>query len=166
MGLFPKTFVFNCSTYIANLKVDKFGCNNQWDILFNKMAYTAKDPCPPTWRFMYLTETKSWKWEGEGGEGGEKVSLMTHASARGMGKKRPFLHPSIVESGSGLAKDPLCTNFFTPFPKFLVSFLCLQLDHGQVTVTASMKSCLLKWKCSWNHYYSIYYDWVVYSWVY
>ena len=33
----------------------------------NKMAYTAKDPCPPPWRFLYLTETKSWKWE-EGGE--------------------------------------------------------------------------------------------------
>ena len=35
--------------------------------------------------FIYLTETKSWKWEGEGEEG-EKVSLKTHATARGMGK--------------------------------------------------------------------------------
>ena len=30
-------------------------------------------------------ETKSWKWEGEGEEG-EKVSLKTHATARGVGK--------------------------------------------------------------------------------
>ena len=41
------------------------------------MAYTAKDQCPPR-RFLYLTETKSWKWEGEEEEGGgEKVSLKT-----------------------------------------------------------------------------------------
>ena len=54
----------------------------------NKMAYTAKDP-HPTQRFLYLTETKIWKWEegdGEEEEGGEKVSLKTHATARGMGK--------------------------------------------------------------------------------
>ena len=44
------------------------------------MAYTAKDPQ----RFLYLTETKSWKWEEEGGE--EKVSLKTHTTLRGMGK--------------------------------------------------------------------------------
>ena len=54
------------------------------------MAYTAKDPRPP-WHFLYLRKTKSWRWEegGEGeeeGEGGEKVSLKTHATARGMGK--------------------------------------------------------------------------------
>ena len=47
----------------------------------NKMAYTAKDP----WRFLFLRETKSWRCE-EGG--GEKVSLKTHATARGVGKKR------------------------------------------------------------------------------
>ena len=54
------------------------------------MAYTAKDPLPPPQHFLYLTETKSWKWEGEegkeGGEEGEKVSLLTHATARGVGK--------------------------------------------------------------------------------
>ena len=56
--------------------------------MINKMAYTAKDPMPPPlppWRLLYLTETKSWKWEGEGEEG-EKVSLKTHATARGVGK--------------------------------------------------------------------------------
>ena len=39
---------------------------------------------------MYLTETKSYKWkEGDGEEeGGEKVRLLTHATARGMGKKQ------------------------------------------------------------------------------
>ena len=49
---------------------------------------TAKDLCPPQC-FLYLRETKSW-WceEGDGGEGGgeEKVHLLTHATARGMGK--------------------------------------------------------------------------------
>ena len=65
--------------------------NKMTELMFevneNKMAYTAKDPCPP-WRFLYLTETKSWKWEGgeeEEGEG-EKVSLLTQATARGVGK--------------------------------------------------------------------------------
>ena len=49
------------------------------------MAYTAKDPCSPQ-HFLYLRETTSWRWEeGEGG-GGKKVSLKTHATARGMGK--------------------------------------------------------------------------------
>ena len=46
---------------------------------------TVKDPRPP-WRFLYLRETKSW-WCGEGEEEeGEKVSLLTHSTARGMGK--------------------------------------------------------------------------------
>ena len=49
----------------------------------NKMAYIAKDPRPP-WHFLYLRETKSER-SGEG-EDGEKVSLKTHATARGMGK--------------------------------------------------------------------------------
>ena len=35
------------------------------------MAYTAKDPHTPPRRFLYLTETKSWRCEEEGGEGGE-----------------------------------------------------------------------------------------------
>ena len=43
------------------------------------MAYTVKDPCPPQC-FMCL----SWRYE-EGEE--EKVSLLTHTAARGMGKK-------------------------------------------------------------------------------
>ena len=54
-----------------------------WGLWVNKMAYTAKDPCHP-WCFMYLTDTKSWRCEG--GEG-ENVHLLTHATARGMGKK-------------------------------------------------------------------------------
>ena len=56
----------------------------------NKMAYRAKDPHPPPpRRFLYLRETKSWRWEGGGEEGeGEKVSLLTHATARGVGKKK------------------------------------------------------------------------------
>ena len=57
------------------------------------MTYTAKDPRPPR-RFLYLRETKSWRWEGGGEEAGEegegeKVSLLTHATARGVGKKHP-----------------------------------------------------------------------------
>ena len=40
---------------------------------------------PPPRRFLYLTETKSCKWEGGGEEEGEKVSLKTHATARGVG---------------------------------------------------------------------------------
>ena len=39
------------------------------------------------WRFLYLRETKSWKSEER--EGGENVHLLTHAPARGMGKKYP-----------------------------------------------------------------------------
>ena len=58
----------------------------------NKMAYTAKDPRPPSplWHVLYLRETKSW-WCGEEDgeeEEGTKVSLKTHATARGMGKKK------------------------------------------------------------------------------
>ena len=59
--------------------------NKQYE---NKMAYTAKDP-PPPWHFLYLRETKSLRWDkGEEGEEGEgkKVSLLTHATAMGMGK--------------------------------------------------------------------------------
>ena len=70
------------------------------------MAYTAKDPCPPPWCFLYLTETKSWKWEKGGGdgeeeEGGEKVSLKTHATARGVGKKTCY--PTFFHSNSTLS---------------------------------------------------------------
>ena len=42
----------------------------------------SEGPTRP-WCFMYLRETKSW-WCGE--EEGEKVSLLTHSTARGMGK--------------------------------------------------------------------------------
>ena len=80
------------------------------------MAYTAKDPCTarrflylretkswrceergeeeqdgihsqrptPPWHFLYLTETKSWRCEGKGNK---NVHLLTHAPARGVGKK-------------------------------------------------------------------------------
>ena len=60
------------------------------------MAYTAKDPHPP-WCFLYLTETKSWKWEGEEGE---KVSLKTHATARAWVKSQS-VHPHRYASGRG-----------------------------------------------------------------
>ena len=54
------------------------------------MAYTAKDPRPPPPPplrcVLYLRETKSW-WCGEEGE---KVSLKTHATARGVGKNKQF----------------------------------------------------------------------------
>ena len=53
---------------------------------------TAKDPCPPPRRFLYLRKTKSW-WCGEGEEG-EKVSLKTLATTRGMGKNMWTLDPS------------------------------------------------------------------------
>ena len=46
----------------------------------NKIASSATDTHAP-WRFMYLRETKSWWCEGE-----EKVSVLTHATARGVGK--------------------------------------------------------------------------------
>ena len=55
------------------------------------MAYTANDPCP-TQSFLYLREEekvgggKKEKKKKEGEGGGEKVSLKTHATARGMGK--------------------------------------------------------------------------------
>ena len=47
-------------------------------------------------RFLYLRETKSWRWEGEEGEEeggeegeGEKVSLLTHtATLAGVGKNK------------------------------------------------------------------------------
>ena len=52
----------------------------------NKIASQRKTHAPR--RFLYLRETKIW-WceEGEGEEGGEeKVSMLTHATARGVGK--------------------------------------------------------------------------------
>ena len=56
--------------------------------LQNKQDHiTAKDPCPPPQCFRYLRKTKSWWCEEEGEEGGEeKVHLLTHVTARGMGK--------------------------------------------------------------------------------
>ena len=56
--------------------------NDTWYL--NKI--TAKDPRPPQC-FLYLRETKSWWCEGEGDGGGEeKVSMLTHATTRGVGK--------------------------------------------------------------------------------
>ena len=50
------------------------------------MTYTAKDPCPPL-RFLYLRETASLRCKEGGEEKEEKVSLLTHTTTRGMGKK-------------------------------------------------------------------------------
>ena len=55
----------------------------------NKIASQRKTHVPPQ-RFLYLRETKSWWCEERGGEGEggeEKVHLLTHTTARGMGKK-------------------------------------------------------------------------------
>ena len=60
----------------------------------------------PQWCFLYLRETKSWWCEGrEGEEGeGEKVSMLTHGTARGMGKKYCRLsHFSVEGEGGGPA---------------------------------------------------------------
>ena len=83
------------------------------------MAYTAKDPCPPQ-HFMYLTETKSWKWEegrgGEKGGGGEKVSLKTHATARGVGKNTEQLMFDVryknIEGGAAGGAGAVAQNSF------------------------------------------------------
>ena len=47
---------------------------------------TAKYPHPPQ-HFLYQRETKSWWCEEGGGGEEEKVHLLTHATARGVGKK-------------------------------------------------------------------------------
>ena len=62
--------------YILNLESQR---KTRWHTLPRTHA--------PPWRFLYLTEKKSWKWEGGGEEEGEKVSLKTYATARGVGKK-------------------------------------------------------------------------------
>ena len=60
------------------------------------MAYTAKDPCPPTAcsvpnrNVLYLIETKLWRCGRGGRRGGrgKKVHLKTHAPlGGGVGKK-------------------------------------------------------------------------------
>ena len=59
-------------------------------VLKNKIASQKKTHAPQ--RFLYLRETTSWWCEGgeeeEGGEGEEKVHLLTHATTSGMGKNR------------------------------------------------------------------------------
>ena len=58
----------------------------------NKIASQRKTHALPPRCFLYLRETKSW-WcgeEEEEGEEGKKVSLKTHATTRGMGKKQPL----------------------------------------------------------------------------
>ena len=63
-----------------------------WGGTLNKITSQRKTHAPP-WRFLYLRETKScWCGEGEEGEEeGQKVSLKTHATARGVGKKNDGL---------------------------------------------------------------------------
>ena len=60
-----------------------------FEVDVNKIASQRKTHAPQ--RFLYLRETKSWWCEGGGGGGGEgeereKVHLLTHATARGVGK--------------------------------------------------------------------------------
>ena len=53
------------------------------------MAYTAKDPRPPT-AFSVPNINKKLEGGEEGQEGeGKNVHLKTHATARGVGKKGP-----------------------------------------------------------------------------
>ena len=48
-------------------------------------------------RFLYLRETKSWWCGEEGEEEGENFHLLTHATARGVGKIRPSLSSDIIQ---------------------------------------------------------------------
>ena len=62
----------------------KFEPNN-CDLIYNISFFKPKTHAPPR-RFLYLRET-SWRCEEGGGEGEEeKVSLLTQATARGVGK--------------------------------------------------------------------------------
>ena len=72
----------------------------------NKIASQRKTHTP--WRFLYLRETKSWwcgeeeeeeEGEGEEEEEGEKISMLTHATARGMGKNRSEKQNEIENRG-------------------------------------------------------------------
>ena len=56
-------------------------CQNKQDGIHSQ----GPTPPPPPQRFLYLRETKSWRLEGRGREG-ENVHLLTHTTARGLGK--------------------------------------------------------------------------------
>ena len=104
------------------------------------MAYTVKDPRPPPppRSFLYLTETKSWKWEEEEG-GGEKVSLKTHATARGVVKNKILQHSKTSTRSRKLNLNKkikarkklnwfrktnfqkICTLHYLRFPQWMVS---------------------------------------------
>ena len=74
-------------------------------LMTNKIASQRKTHAP---RFLYLRETKSWwcegEGDGEGGEGGEEenVSMLTHTTARGMGKKdkKSICRPMVPSLGT------------------------------------------------------------------
>ena len=62
-----------------------------FEVNVNKMAYTGKDQCPPTAfsvpkRNKKLGGVKEEKKEKEEEKKKRKISLLTHATARGMGK--------------------------------------------------------------------------------
>ena len=64
-----------------------FSRNQTTSMLYSKLeekqdGIHSQGPTPPQ-HFLYLRETKSWWCEGEGGE--EKVSMLTHATTRGVG---------------------------------------------------------------------------------
>ena len=93
-------------------------------VLYDKQdGIHCQGPMPPPRCFLYLTETTSWKWEegeeeGEGErEGGEKVSLKTHATTRGMGKnERMAMSNRILRRfGQFIKKVKVpCFNFWLP----------------------------------------------------
>ena len=68
----------------------------------NKIPSQRKTHAP---RFLYLRETKSWWCEGEGDGGGggeEKVSMLTHATTRGVSKKdkKSICRPMVPSLGT------------------------------------------------------------------
>ena len=71
--------------YLHDTLIETFENDNDVILIRTRWHTLPRTHTPPPRRFLYLTETKSWKWEGRGGE---KVSLKTHATARGMGKNQ------------------------------------------------------------------------------
>ena len=67
----------------------KYYMQNVREVLIKQDGIHSQGPMPPPQCFLYLREIKSWRSEGRGREV-EKVSLLTHATTRGVGKKIGF----------------------------------------------------------------------------